>query len=232
MSALAGSVIVGVLWWSKHQAEADSHPVQEAAALIAQHVPSEPNAAASAAEFATKPGESLSAMARTALDSIQPPKFKVDAQGRLVHDPAARGDIELFVALYKHDEAMSRLKDATKDMPAQAQRDVMDLYQQYSQYAQAVTRSFPAAEQENPTLDMARAQLVKLKELRGQYFGNNASPMFQDEEAMTEKILNYADEYKRQHPNATLEEMTGYGQEKLGRELEAQNKAGAGEQSR
>ncbi len=227
LSAVAAAVVVGVLWWNKHQAEVVAPAVNEAAALVAQHAPSEPTAVASAAEFAAKPEPSLSAMARNALDSVQPPKFKVNEQGRLIHDPTARGDIELIVALYKPEEALSRLNDATRDLPAQAQRDVMNLYQQYSQYAQAVTRSFPAAEQQNPTLEMARGQLEKLQELRNQYFGGNANPMFQEEEAMTRKILDYAEEYRRQHPSATLEEMTGYGQEKLGRELEAAGKLGS-----
>ncbi len=44
---------------------------------------------------------------------------------------------------------------------------------------------------------------------------------------MTRKILDYAEEYRRQHPSATLEEMTGYGQEKPGRELEAAGKLGS-----
>jgi hypothetical protein len=151
----------------------------------------------------------------SALDAIVPPAFKADANGRLLVNPTARNDMEQVVALYGREDAMAKLAEATKDLPPQAQRDVRDLYQQYLQYSQALSQAVPAGQSENLSLDEARAQFDTIKKLRAQYFGANTEAMFKEDHLLTDKILDYAAEYLQQHPGASLQDATGYGQEKV-----------------
>ena len=96
----------------------------------------------------------------SALDAIVPPKFKADGRGKLLIDPNARNEVELLVALYQREEGMTKLLDAIKGMPVQAQRDVRELYDQYVQYTQAANQAIPVDQKDITTLDQARSQFA------------------------------------------------------------------------
>lgn len=150
----------------------------------------------------------------SALDSMVPPSFQV-ANGKLVVNAHARTEIERVTAVYSREEAMAKLGDVLKDMPPQAQREVRDLYEQYTQYNQALNQAIPLEQKEISTLDQAQAQLDTMKKLRSQFFGANTEAMFKDDEALIQRILDFSADYMKSHPNATLQEATGYGQEKV-----------------
>jgi hypothetical protein len=123
------------------------------------------------------------------LDSVAPPVLRAGADGRLVLDPQARVDIERVHALYPRDEALARLKDASDGLPAQAQRQVQELYQQYAQYAQALAQAFPP-DQSIDTVDEAMRQLQGLHDLRLQHFGADvAEAMYGDEERTSRELI-------------------------------------------
>jgi len=150
----------------------------------------------------------------SALDSMVPPSFQV-ANGKLVVDAHARSEIERVTAVYSREEAMAKLGDVLKDMPPQAQREVRDLYEQYTQYNQALNQAIPLEQKDISTLEQAQSQFEAIKKLRAQFFGPKAEAMFKDDEVLTQRILDFSAEYMKAHPNASLQEATGYGQEKV-----------------
>jgi hypothetical protein len=150
----------------------------------------------------------------SALDSMVPPSFQV-ANGKLVFNPHARTEIERVTAVYSREEAMAKLGEVLKDMPPQAQREVRDLYEQYTQYNQALNQAIPLEQKEISTLEQAQSQFEAMKKLRAQFFGANAEAMFKEDEALTQRILDFSADYMKAHPNASLQEATGYGQEKV-----------------
>jgi hypothetical protein len=213
-AAVAGAVLVGVLSLTKQPA------IEQAGGVAAVGRP------ASAAAFpkVSKPEQQDANMGLlpqrplgkvpSALDSMVPPSFQV-ANGRLVVNPHARTEIERVTAVYSRDEALAKLGEVLKGMPPQAQREVRDLYEQYTQYNQALSQAIPLEQKEISTLEQAQSQLDAMKKLRAQFFGANAEAMFKEDEVLTQRILDFSADYMKAHPNATLQEATGYGQEKV-----------------
>lgn len=61
---------------------------------------------------------------------------------------------------------MSKLAEATKNLPATAQREVKDLYDRYVLYTQAMKRVFPPEQQpENMTLQQAEQLFADTQKL-------------------------------------------------------------------
>lgn len=77
------------------------------------------------------------------LDNLKPPVFRANPTGDLVMDPQTRTDVERLHALNERDDALAKLEALSRNLPAQARRELKELYQQHAQYSQAVTRSFP-----------------------------------------------------------------------------------------
>ncbi len=157
--------------------------------------------AASAVEDTRAPGSRKPA---SPLDTTILPTFRATAQGTLVMDQQTREDVERFHALFPRDEALARLDIQASTLPLQAQRDLRSLYQQYSQYAQAVAQAYPPGLSEG-TLDEAAAQLKGLHELRQQYFGaEGAEALFGQEEKTSQALLELM--RKQTDPKLSLQE--------------------------
>ncbi|KGM40714.1 hypothetical protein JY96_13485 [Aquabacterium sp. NJ1] len=120
---------------------------------------------------------------------MRPPVFRTDGQGNLIIDPQTRSDVERVHALYAHD-GPKKLEAFSAELPDTTRRQLKDLYQQWTQYAQAVMQAFPA-EPSADSLEEARRQLAELKQMRQQYFGpERAKLMFGEEENVSEELLS------------------------------------------
>jgi hypothetical protein len=213
-AVVAGAVLVGTLSYFKRAASGQGATVSAVpSAASAIPFPHVSNPEQQDANMGLLPQRPLGKMP-SALDSMVPPSFQV-ANGRLVVNPHARTEIERVTAVYSRDEAMAKLGEVLKDMPPQAQREVRDLYEQYTQYNQALNQAIPLEQKEISTLEQAQSQFETIKKLRAQFFGANADAMFKDDEALTQRILDFSADYMKAHPNASLQEATGYGQEKM-----------------
>lgn len=138
------------------------------------------------------------------LDTMTLPTFRATDKGTLVMDQQTRQDVERIQALFPRDEALARLDIQASTLPAQAQRELKALYQQYSQYAQAVAQTYPPGLSEG-TLDEAAAQLKGLHELRQQYFGaEGAEALFGQEEKTSQALLELM--RKQTDPKLSLQE--------------------------
>ena len=130
------------------------------------------------------------------LDSMAAPVFRATQLGALVIDPQTRTDVERVYALYQRDEATQKLAAFSADLPAKAQRELRDLFQQYAQYAQAVAQTFPPDQNVSSTEEVSR-QLKGLHDLRQQYFGvDGARVMFEQEEETSAKLINLMSQNK------------------------------------
>lgn len=151
---------------------------------------------ASAQPSATRPASPL--------DSMILPTFRATPQGRLATDQQTRLDIERIYALFPRDEARAKLDSQASSLPDQAQRELHNLFQQYTQYAQAVTQTFPP-EQNTGALDDAERQFSGLKALRRQYFGDDmAQTLFGEEEKTAQELLDLM--RKQADPKLSMEE--------------------------
>lgn len=112
--------------------------------------------------------------------------------GRLVIDAQTRTELERMVALYPRNEGVDLIEAATQNWPMEAQREAKDLYQRYLQYDQALATSMPVGASGDGVLDEAHQQLKTLKELRARFFGDAAAPMFGQEEARQQRLLDDA----------------------------------------
>lgn len=214
-SAIAGVVIVGALALSKAPSPAPTVATQgmsgqPAPAQFPQVTPPE------------QQDDNMGLLARrpmgqqpSALEGMVPVSFKATKDGRLHIDAEARTEMERVTAVYSREEAPAKLAEAIGKLPVAAQREARDLYEQYTQYNQALSQAIPLEQKDISTLQQAREQFDSIKKLRAQFFGANAEAMFQNEEAMTQRILDHAAEYLKSHPNASLQEAAGYGQEKV-----------------
>lgn len=159
------------------------------------------NEATQTADGASAPGRQKPA---SPLDTMTLPTFRATDKGALVMDQQTRQDVERFHALFPRDEALARLDIQASTLPAQAQRDLKALYQQYSQYAQAVAQAYPPGLSEG-TLDEAAAQLKGLHDLRQQYFGaEGAEALFGQEEKTSQALLELM--RKQMDPKLSLQE--------------------------
>ena len=130
------------------------------------------------------------------LDSMAAPVFRATQLGALVIDPQTRTDVERVYALYQRDEAMQKLAAFSAELPAKAQRELRDLFQQYAQYAQAVAQTFPPDQNVSSTEEVSR-QLKGLHDLRQQYFGvDGARVMFEQEEETSAKLISLMSQNK------------------------------------
>lgn len=157
--------------------------------------------AASAADGASAPSTLKPA---SPLDTMILPTFRATNKGTLAMDQQTRLDVERIHALFPRDEAMAKLDSQSSGLPSQAQRDLKALYQQYSQYAQAVAQTFPPG-LSSGTLEEATQQLKGLHELRQQYFGaEGAEALFGEEEKTSQELLELM--RKQADPKLSLEE--------------------------
>jgi hypothetical protein len=226
LSALAGVVVVAVLALTKPQPDDMASPHATQAKPTTGLVQGAGDIASTPMAAASLPVNKVREMG-SPLDSVAPPACRTTSSGDLVIDPQTRTDVELVVALYKHDEALRKLGDACKDQSPKAQRAMTDLYQQYVQYSQSITQTFPVEEQKAIPLDKLQAVLGQgLHDLRVQYFGaDKACAMFCEEEELTKRMLSMAVAYKQKHPNASTEEAVGHAQEQISAEMAAKEEA-------
>ncbi|MBI2734558.1 MAG: hypothetical protein HYX44_15025 [Aquabacterium sp.] len=172
----------GVAAWFQQGSASSGH--------TAGHTAGQMGGAASGAASAAQ--DSSSAHARkpaSPLDTMILPTFHASSQGTLVMDQQTRQDVERIHALFPREEALARLDTLSSTLPAQAQRDLKALYQQYSQYAQAVAQTYPPG-LSNGTLEEATQQLKGLHDLRQQYFGpERAEALFGEEEKTSQELL-------------------------------------------
>lgn len=118
-------------------------------------------------------------------DDLSALAFRLSPQGHLQLDQRTRLDLDRLQARLPRDAALARLKALTRDWPPAAQRELMDLFLLYSQYAQAVSLSFPPADRTGP-LDALARQFDALRALRRQYFSEEtAQALFGEEEKAT-----------------------------------------------
>lgn len=138
---------------------------------------------------ATGLDQALPPSASNPLDNLRAPVFRANPMGELTMDPQTRTDVERLHALNERAAAMTQLEALSRNLPAQARRELQELYQQHAQYAQAVTRSFPPGV-EVDSVDKVLQQLEELHELRVQYFGSDrAEKLFGEEEQATREML-------------------------------------------
>ena len=172
-----------------------------------------PGLGASPNPWATAP----SAPPTSPLDHVAAPVFKANARGGLLVDSQAGVDMERLNALYERDQALQKIAEATQGLPAQAQREAREIYEQHAQYSLALSTAI-GAPSESPTLDEARQQLKVLKDLRAQYFGERAEALFGQEEALQQRLLDDAAEAMRTQ-KLSLEEAIGQAQAKMSQEM-------------
>jgi len=187
-AALAGALALGGWWWRDQGTPHNtSQATDSTPALFSRTVPVGTPSSGAAASGLPAPDDQRPTA--SPLDSMIPPSFRANSNGNLVIDPQTRVDVERVHALYQRDEALQKLDALSSGMPAKAQRELKDLYQQYAQYAQAVTQTYPPGLSLG-TIDEARAQLKGLHELRQQYFGvEGAQAMFEQEEETSARLL-------------------------------------------
>ncbi len=218
----AASLLVAGLAWRKQAANDTraSAPVSQNGLITAQ-TPVESGEAGTGALGGMPGGLAAGHQAGSPLDAVAPPEFKVDSQGALVLDSQTRDGIEQIMALHDRAQALARLAEATKALPASAQREAKDLYQRYVQYAQAVKQAFPAERQETMSLPQAEAQFSQLQALRETYLGDQARALWARDDAVTRKLFAYAADHLQQHPDASLIEATTVAQDRYAREAAA-----------
>ncbi|HEX5355566.1 MAG TPA: lipase secretion chaperone [Aquabacterium sp.] len=153
---------------------------------------------------ATAHAQTASSKPASPLDTMILPTFRATSHGDLAMDQQTRLDVERIYALFPRDEARAKLESQSADLPAQAQRELKDLFQKYAQYAQAVAQTFPP-EQNSGSLEEAARQFNELKALRRQYFGDEqAQSLFGEEEKTAQELLALM--RKQTDPKLSLEE--------------------------
>jgi Proteobacterial lipase chaperone protein len=115
--------------------------------------------------------------------------FRLDAQGRLVHDERTRLDIEKLFVLNEPAERARKLALLQASLPPDAARELGELASRYGNYQDAVHEQLPPG-LEVSTRAEAQAQFERLRKLREQYFGSPlAARLFGAEEAQTQARL-------------------------------------------
>lgn len=200
-AALAGALVLGGwLWREPGATRATNQNPGDTPSLFSATMPNGAAATSAAANASNPALPDGQRPAASPLDSMVPPSFRAGSSGNLVVDPQTRADVERVYALYQRDEALQKLEALSSGMPAKAQRELKDLYQQYTQYAQAVAQTYPPGLSLG-TVDEARAQLKGLHELRQQYFGiEGAKLMFEQEEETSARLL----ELMSKNPDAAM----------------------------
>jgi len=194
--ALVGVAAVGGLWWSHHlhqegPASADSKDSSPWSLWPSQMPNAAPTLGAAPTPGATPPE---AVRDPSPLDTMQPPVFRADSKGDLVIDTQTKDDVERVYALYHGDEAQRKLAAFSARIPDKARRQLNDLYQNYSQYAQALAQAIPPAQQD-ASIDDIKPQLAIMSDLQDKVFGRErAAAMFgHDREVMqslTDSITN------------------------------------------
>lgn len=225
ISVLAGVGVVAVLSWNAQRApQAEGQPASGQQGVITAQLPAGPADGAPASAPRAPYAASAPQLIESPLDSVTPPACRTSSSGDLIVDPQTRDDVELVVSLYKTDKALAKLTEACKEASPQALREMKNLYQQFVQYSQAVTQTFPIEEQNEIPVDKLEAVLLKgLHDLRVQYFGaEKACAMYCEEEELTRRMLAIANDYKLRNPKASTEEAVGYAQGEISKQLAAQ----------
>src|SRR5690606_15761574 len=228
-SALAGALVVAVLAWTRTPSptEGTAATATPAPGIITAQVPGALPSGDAPAQAASAAAPMAPQAMASPLDAITPPACRTDAQGELVIDPGTRNDVELITALHKPAQALAKLDEACQDQGPKARQAMKNLYQQFVQYAQAVTQTFPPDEQIAIPVEKLEAVLLKgLHDLRVQYFGaETACAMYCEEEELTRRMLAVAVDYKQKNPKASTEESVGMAQAEIMKEIEAKEAA-------
>lgn len=210
MSSVAVA-LVGLGLWTLHPqgSSTGAAPHRDGvAAWFSQGGPASVGAEGNAVSDAASAADAASLLSRakpvSPLDTMILPTFRATDKGTLVMDQQTRQDVERIHALFPRDEALARLDIQASTLPAQAQRELRALYQQYNQYAQAVAQTYPPG-LSNGTLEEAAQQLKGLHDLRQQYFGaEGAQALFGEEEKTSQELLELM--RKQTDPKLSLEE--------------------------
>jgi len=215
LSALIGVAIAGGAWWW-HAQDQGTHATGKKDGPRWTLWPGQlPNAAPTLGTEPYPPGMTpeITHGATSPLDTMQPPIFRANSHGDLTIDTQTKNDVERMVALFHGDEALRKLDEFSANIPAKARQELKDLFQNYSQYAQALAQALPPA-QSTGTFEEARQQFKVAKELRAQYFGpEKANAMFGEEEAITQNLLTNVESNK--DPKMTLNEKIIKAQEEM-----------------
>lgn len=129
----------------------------------------------------------------SALASVRPPVFRVDAQGSLVVDAQTRGDLEQVFALHHGPAVLGKLGEYTEGLPPSARQAVLQLYSRYVHYEAALEQALAAIPPEDRlTLDGALREFELLREVRRLHFGDaQAEALFGEEEQRTIALNTY-----------------------------------------
>jgi hypothetical protein len=191
--ALAGAIAVGAsgLAWRHFNAPAPEEAASSSEGTtpwLSQTLPGTNNTATRIASHLGASGAEPAAPFNP-LEHMVPPTFKAKPDGTLAMVPQTRVDVERVYALYSRDEALAKLEAFSQGLPDPARRELKDLFQQYAQYAQAVTQTYPPGLNLN-TVDDAARQLDGLHDLRQQYFGaERAEALFGEEEKASRELM-------------------------------------------
>jgi hypothetical protein len=224
LSLAGGALVVAVLSWTRQGTEDASNAAQQTASsphgVITARVPTAPNDGNSASMRAPY-AASAPQVAESPLDSVKPPECRVSERGDLLIDPQTREDVELVAALHRPGIALAKLDEACKDQSPKAKQEMKNLYQQFAQYSQAVTQTFPIEEQNEIPVEKLDGVLLKgLHDLRVQYFGaEKACAMYCAEEDLTKRMLEMAVDHKRKNPKASTEEAVAFAQNEILKQL-------------
>lgn len=165
-------------------------PVSEAPAeadlrkMPAANQPAEAPAPAAAAPTTTQVPKQL--VDHRDLDSSD--AFRVDPQGNLVVNESVRFYIESLLAQGSEEEVYAVQQDLRAKLPPAAATQAMVLFDRFRAYeaeAQQLADSFDQPEGQDDALE----DLESVKALRAQHFGQDASAMFAQEEAVNRAFV-------------------------------------------
>ena len=206
--AVTATLITGVtvsIMWRSSATGSEASPSSANGGLSSWFTRGTPGTPDSAPQATPATSQDLQAATPASpLDSMILPTFRATSEGHLATDQQTRLDVERIYAMFPRDEARTKLDSQASHLPAQAQRELHNLFQQYAQYAQAVTQTFPP-EQNTGALEDAERQFTGLKALRRQYFGEDgAQALFGEEEKTAQELLDLM--RKQSDPKLSMEE--------------------------
>lgn len=213
---VVAAIVGGVWWWHHHQSVANGEADGKGGMPWSLWPSQLPNAAPTLGE-APNPGAVPPETVRpvpSPLDTMEEPVFRADSKGDLILDTQTKNDLERVYALYQGDEAQRKLAQFSSRIPDKAKRQLRDLYQKYGQYAQALARSVPPA-QDDVSIDEASNQLIIMEDLQDQIFQDQAKPLFGPDREKMRGIVDNMKDMARQNPGMPMQKLVEGAQQKL-----------------